>query len=140
MRQVTLWTDGGGKTIAGIGSGYKIGAGIVAECEGHRKEWALELGNGTSQQSELLAIYEALDLLRDRAALHVTVITDSKYCWGVLTGHFEARCNLPIIRAILKRMAEFGRVDINWVKGHAEDLNNERADRLAGIGCGRITL
>jgi ribonuclease HI len=138
VRTVRLWTDGGCKRLAGNGSGYTIGAGIVAECGSHRQEWHIPLGIGTNQQAELLAIYEALGLLQDRANLHVIITTDSQYCQGVLTESWAAEKNLPIIRACIKRMREFGRVEFRWVKGHDKDANNCRADHLAGIACGRV--
>jgi ribonuclease HI len=138
MRSVYIWSDGGCKRLHGKTNGQQIGAGIVAVCGKHRQEWALPLGKGTSQQAELLAIYEALNLLTDRANLHVTITTDSKYCQGVLTQKWKAEKNVPIIRVCLKLMAEFGRVTIVWVKGHSKEENNIRADHLAGIACGRL--
>lgn len=138
MRKVTLWTDGGCKRIEGNTAKQQIGAGIVAECEGHRKEWAIHLGTGTSQQAELLAIYEALGLLEERKSLLVIIVTDSQYCRGVLTENWVAQANIPIIRACMLRIAEFGKVEIVWVKGHDKEPNNHRADYLAGVGCGRI--
>jgi ribonuclease HI len=140
MRTVTIWTDGGCRKATDKGRLFHIGAGVVAECEGHRQEWAIPLGMGTNSQAELLAIYEGLGKLEeDRKNLSVTVVTDSKYCEGVLTNpKWTAKLNIPLITAIKARMAEFGRVNIRWVKGHAAEANNNRADYLANIGCGRI--
>jgi ribonuclease HI len=138
MRKVNIWTDGGCKKLADKCNQQTIGAGIVAECDGHRKEWAVPLGVGTNQQAELLAVYEALGLLQDRANLHVIITTDSQYVQGVLTQNWAAVANLPIIDACMRRMAAFGKVEIKWVKGHDKDANNCRADHLAGIASGKI--
>jgi ribonuclease HI len=138
MRSVYIWSDGGCKRLHGKTNGQQIGAGIVAVCGKHRQEWALPLGKGTSQQAELLAIYEALNLLTDRANLHVTIATDSQYCQGILTKGWKAQSNIPIVRACKQRMEEFGKVTILWVKGHDKNENNIRADYLAGIACGRL--
>jgi len=138
MRRVYLWTDGGCRKMPNKGVLHHIGAGIVAECEGYRQEWAEPLGTGTNQQAELLAIFEALGKLEDRANLWVTVTTDSQYCRGCLTLNWNPKYNIPLIQAVKTRMKEFGRVTIHWVKGHDKDENNNRADHLAGIACGRI--
>jgi ribonuclease HI len=138
MREVKVWTDGACRRLAGNGNMYQLGAGIVAECENHHQEWSVPLGTGTSQQAELLAIFEAFDLMTDRKSLHIILTTDSRYCQGVLTQQWTATANLPIIRACLLLMAEFGKVTILWVKGHAKDPMNCRADHLAGIACGRL--
>ncbi len=138
MRYCVVYTDGGCQSTATCTHPVAIGAGIVAICDGHREEWAVPLGNGTSQQAELLAIKAALTLLTDRKQLSVLIITDSQYACNALTNASRnLKKNLKIIRSLQSLIRQFGAVRFQWCRGHATVEENIRADFLASIACGR---
>lgn len=138
MRQVFVWTDGSIYSPDRRWYGA-IGGGIIIECEAFRDEWAVPLGEGTSQQAELGAIKAALELLIDRPSLAVVIYTDSQYCVGVLDPEkqWKLKHNLPLIAAIRRLRDECGYFTIQWVRGHNHDPNNNRCDYLAAIASGR---
>lgn len=130
LRVVRIWTDGATKRTEQK-KRVRIGAGIVAVCEGRRKEWSLDLGEGTSQQAELFAIYRALELLDERHTLAVTVVTDSQYCWGLLSKQWKAVANVQLVLRLRELTSQFGAFHCTWTPGHADCVENNRADQLA---------
>lgn len=82
----------------------------------------------TNNRMELTAAIEALRALEPGA--RVLVRSDSEYLVKTMDGRYRRKANLDLWR---KLDAEVGarRVRFEWVRGHAEDALNERADRLA---------
>ena len=58
--------------------------------------------NQTNNIAELLAIYSALNILKDdiKIGKKVIIYTDSEYCIGVITGKMKATKNLELIKNI----------------------------------------
>lgn len=97
---------------------------------------------GTNQIGELTAIFMAL---RAHPRGRVRIYTDSQYCINVYTKWAKGWkrkgwvkrdgspvLNLPLIKATMQLLDEHdGLVDFEWVKGHAGNTGNEKADRLA---------
>lgn len=95
----------------------------------------------TNNQMELMAVIQALDALVMPAVL--TIYTDSKYVmdgatkwmqnWkanGWLTASKKPVANKELWECLDKLLLQH-RVIFQWVKGHAGDPGNERADQLA---------
>jgi ribonuclease HI len=133
---VEIWTDGGCKPNPGPG-----GWAAIMRFRGHERELSGNDSASTNNRMELTAAAEALETLKRpcTVALH----TDSEYLrngitrwhqgwvrrnWRSSTG--DPVANMDLWRRILDAAAPHT-IDWRWVRGHAGDAMNERADRLA---------
>jgi len=141
MSDVVIYTDGACKGNPGPGGwGALLRAGAA-----ERELWGGE-PHTTNNRMELLAVIHGLSALTRSCA--VTVYTDSEYVkngittwihgWkkrGWLTADRKPVKNQDLWQR-LDQLAAQHRVDWPWVKGHAGDPGNERADALANRGIG----
>ena len=139
MQEVTIYTDGACSGNPGPG-----GWGALLRAGRHEKAiWGGEPAT-TNNRMELLAVIRALNLLNK--PVHARVHTDSQYVqkgisewihnWkkrGWKTATREPVKNEDLWRALDEAAARH-KVDWVWVKGHAGDPGNERADALARQG------
>ncbi|MBK8073752.1 MAG: ribonuclease HI [Ramlibacter sp.] len=141
MNQVEIHTDGACKGNPGPG-----GWGALLKSGGTEKElFGGELGT-TNNRMELMAVIEALSALRKPC--EVTLYLDSEYVrkgiteWihGWKAKGWRTAARQPVKNADLWQrldaLAHGGghRISWHWVKGHAGDPGNERADELANRG------
>jgi ribonuclease HI len=131
MTEVTFYTDGACSGNHREGRQGRMGAGIVGIANGHRREWSIPLGAGTNQMAELLAVKAALLKVKDRPRTHVTIITDSQYAIGCLTGGWKVIANRELVDDLRPLIAECASFRMQKVAGHAGQADNERADKLA---------
>lgn len=137
---VEAWTDGACSGNPGPG-----GWGVVLLFGGHRRELrGGDAGPTTNNRMELTAAIQALTALTRPS--HVVVHTDSTYVrdgiqrWmaGWKRNGWRTASRQPVKNAELWRELDeacaLHRVEWRWVKGHAGDPNNERADALANEG------
>lgn len=136
---VTIYTDGACKGNPGPG-----GWGAWLSSSGHDKElWGGEPLT-TNNRMELTAVIEALASLK--RSCRITLYTDSQYVrqgitewihnWkrrGWKTADKQPVKNVDLWQR-LDALAALHRIDWRWVKGHAGDPGNERADALANRG------
>jgi len=131
---VEIWTDGACKGNPGPG-----GWGALLRYGEHEKElWGGQSAT-TNNRMELTAVIEALASLKERC--RVVVHTDSQYVKnGIL--EWMAQWIRRGWRTSEKLAAEAARHDIEWrwVRGHAGDPGNERADELANRGVDEVML
>lgn len=139
MPSVVIYTDGACKGNPGRG-----GWGVwMVSGEHEREMWGGELVT-TNNRMELTAVIQALTVLKRRC--NVIIYTDSEYVRKGITewiGGWKRRGwktadNKPVKNADLWQQLETAaaahQVDWRWVKGHAGDPGNERADGLANRG------
>jgi ribonuclease HI len=136
---VEIYTDGACKGNPGPG-----GWGAWLRAGAHERElWGGE-ARTTNNRMELTAVIEALSALKRRS--QVTLHTDSAYVKNGITTWiraWKARGWTTADRKPVKNQDLWQRldalcaqhhVDWRWVKGHAGDPGNERADQLANRG------
>ena len=139
MTTITIYTDGACKGNPGPG-----GWGAWLKSAEHEKElWGGEAVT-TNNRMELTAVIEALAVLKRDSQVHL--YTDSQYVrqgittwihnWkqrGWKTADKQPVKNIDLWQR-LDALATQHRIDWRWVKGHAGDPGNERADALANRG------
>ncbi len=139
MSEVVIYTDGACKGNPGPG-----GWGAWLKSGTHEKElWGGEPAT-TNNRMELTAVIEALGSLKRRCK--VAIYTDSEYVrngittwihnWkqrGWRTADRKPVKNVELWQR-LEALASSHDVSWHWVKGHAGDPGNERADALANRG------
>ncbi len=129
LQPVELWTDGSGTL-----SSSQAGAGIVAISKHVKKEWSIQLPEGTSNFAELSAVREGLLRVKDRPGSWVRVFTDSEYVAGALAPGctwFLSK-NVELVLELRKLSQECGFFEVHTIPGHSGYPYNERADKLAG--------
>jgi ribonuclease HI len=139
MPEVVIYTDGACKGNPGPG-----GWGAWLKSGTHEKElWGGE-PHTTNNRMELTAVIEALSSLTRRCT--VAIYTDSEYVRNGITTWihgWKARGWTTADRKPVKNAELWRRLDAlreqhdvhwHWVKGHAGDPGNERADALANRG------
>lgn len=137
MKNVTLYTDGACSGNPGPG-----GYGAVLIYNNHRKELSGGYRNTTNNRMEILAVIKGLEALN--TSCNVTVYSDSKYVvdaiekgwldkWrrnNWMRNKTEKALNVDLWKRLLALM-ELHNVTFKWVKGHADNEENEKCDKLA---------
>lgn len=135
---VEIWTDGACSGNPGPG-----GWGVLLKSGGHEKELMGGEYETTNNRMELMAAIEGLNALKRPSK--VTLHTDSTYVKDGLTkwihgwkrNGWKTAAKKPVKNKDLWQALEAAcdPHDINWVwvKGHAGDEGNERADELARL-------
>ena len=138
-RRVTIWTDGACSGNPGPG-----GWGAVLRYGGHEKDLKGGEALTTNNRMELTAAIEALESLN--RPCEVILHTDSQYLRGGVTewiatwksNGWRTASRKPVKNEDLWRRldaaAKRHAIEWRWVKGHAGDELNERADKLAREG------
>lgn len=123
MTPVIVYTDGACSGNPGPGGwgAVLIWNGVVKELSGG------ELYT-TNQRMELTAVIKALEALK--RPCEVLVRTDSQYLVGTMTQGWKRRANLDLWGR-LDELCRVHRVEFEWLRGHAGNEYNERADQLA---------
>ena len=106
MHEVSAYVDGACSNNPG-----PMGAGVLLVFGPHRRSIGRYLGEGTNNVAELSAIKIALEMLKDRSKCELIVVTDSKYCIGVLMNGWKVQSNTELvktIRALAKECPKFG--------------------------------
>ena len=136
---VEVWTDGACSGNPGPG-----GWGVILSYKGKQKELSGGEANTTNNRMELMGAIAALESLTRpcTVALH----TDSQYlrqgitAWihGWKKNGWKTADRKPVKNEELWKRLDAAlkqhKIEWKWVKGHAGDVMNERADELARAG------
>ena len=139
MDEAVIYTDGACSGNPGPG-----GWGAVLATARWSRNCTAETAPTTNNRMELLAAISALEALS--RPVSVQLYTDSKYVldgitkwlpgWqrnGWKTASKQPVKNVDLWQRLVAAMAPH-QVSWHWVKGHAGDPGNERADELARLG------
>ncbi len=140
---IEIWTDGACRGNPGPG-----GWGALMRCGDHVRELHGGARATTNNRMEMTAVIEALAAIK--RAGPVVIHTDSQYVklgitewlaqWkrrGWKTADHKPVKNLDLWQR-LSELASGHQIQWRWVKGHAGDAGNERADALANCGVDEI--
>ena len=140
---VHMWTDGACKGNPGPG-----GWGVLMTYGEHTRELFGGEPVTTNNRMELLAVIRGLEALNRPSLVHLHV--DSAYVMNGMTkwihgwkrNGWRTAGKQPVKNAELwQELEELGgrhEVSWEWVKGHAGDPGNERADQLANLGVEQV--
>ena len=137
MKRVILYTDGACSGNPGPG-----GFGTVLQFGAHRKDISGGFVLTTNNRMELLAVIRGLEALKQHC--EVTVYSDSRYIVDAVNKGWAERWRAngwrrnkrenavnPDLWGRLLDLLEKHDVEFRWVRGHAGNPGNERADELA---------
>jgi ribonuclease HI len=134
---VIIYTDGACSGNPGPG-----GYGVILKSGARRKELSGGFAKTTNNRMELMAVIEGLRALKQPC--QVTLFSDSKYVVDAINQGWALRwqannwkrnkrekaLNIDLWQQLLPLLAQH-EVEVRWVKGHADDRDNQRADQLA---------
>jgi len=139
LKQITIYTDGACKGNPGPG-----GWGVLLQYGGHEKELYGGEQETTNNRMELTAVIEALKQVK--YSCHIDLYSDSSYVLNGITQWLanwkknnwktaakKAVKNEDLWRE-LDQLVQTHQINWHWVKGHAGEPGNERADELANKG------
>lgn len=130
---ISIYTDGSSRGNPGPG-----GFGVVLISGHHRKEISQGFRLTTNNRMELLSVIVGLEALKQKNST-VTVFSDSKYVVEAVEKgwleewvkkDFKKKKNQDLWMRFLKIYKQH-QVNFVWVKGHAENIENNRCDKLA---------
>ena len=139
MDRVRLYTDGACSPNPGVGG---WGVVLISDQRGARKELSGAEAHTTNNRMELLAAIRGLEALKRRCAVEIS--TDSQYVHNAFANRWLDRWksngwrtaekkpvqNEDLWRRLLE-LEQVHEVRWRWVRGHAADAENNRADALA---------
>ena len=130
---IKIYTDGSAKGNPGKG-----GYGVVMLFQEHRKEISQGFRLTTNNRMELLAVIVGLESIK-KLNEEVVVFSDSRYVVDAVKKgwlfswektSFSKKKNSDLWLRFLKIYRKH-HVSFTWVKGHANNVENERCDFLA---------
>lgn len=131
--KIIIYTDGAARGNPGPG-----GYGVVLISGDHRKELSQGYRLTTNNRMELLAVIVALEKLKNEGS-EVTIYTDSRYVADAVEKNwlfewerkgFKKKKNPDLWKRFLAVYRKH-KVNFVWIKGHADNPENERCDQLA---------
>ena len=137
IKTVDIYTDGACSGNPGSG-----GYGVVMLYNGARKELSAAYRLTTNNRMEVLAVIKALEALKEKCI--VNLYSDSKYVVDAINKGWarkwkangwkkadKSRAQNVDLWERLLALLDMHEVKFIWVKGHAQNIENERCDILA---------
>tara|TARA_B100001057_G_C22775016_1_gene921236 strand:+ start:616 stop:1089 length:474 start_codon:yes stop_codon:yes gene_type:complete len=139
---IEIYTDGSARGNPGKG-----GYGIVLLYKGRRKEISEGFRLTTNNRMELLAVIVAIEAIK-KDLENITVYSDSKYVINAVEKgwlfnwektNFNKKKNPDLWIRFLKAYRKH-KILFKWVKGHSNNIENERCDYLAVSASEKLPL
>lgn len=130
---IEIYTDGAARGNPGPG-----GYGIVLKYKNFRKEISGGFNHTTNNRMELLAVIIGLESITQKDLL-VKIYSDSKYVIDSINlkwvfrwqkNGFKNKANPDLWQRLLK-CYNINKHELVWIKGHADNIENNRCDELA---------
>lgn len=142
MKHVDIWTDGASKGNPGIGAYGIVLKYTDSSGKEHRKEIKEAFESTTNNRMEVLSAIVALKELKEPC--EVTLTSDSQYLVKAFNenwieswikndfrkGKSDEVKNIDLWEELIA-LTKVHNVKFVWVKGHADNVENERCDELA---------
>lgn len=144
MKEITIYTDGACRGNPGPGGFGSVLIFVDTKGDIHRKELSGGYRLTTNNRMEILAFIEALEALKEPC--RIDLYSDSKYVVDAITQGWiekwkrfgwykdakrkEKAKNVDLWKRLESAMAGH-EITFHWVKGHADDQENNRCDELA---------
>ena len=134
MNEIQLYTDGAARGNPGRG-----GYGALLIFGNHKKEISRGFKHTTNNRMELWAIIAGLEAITNKE-IPVTIYSDSKYVVDTINKgwletwmktNFKGGKKNPDLWKQYHTLSKNFSIKIVWVKGHADNPNNNRCDILA---------
>ena len=134
LKELIMYTDGSSRGNPGPG-----GYGTILIWSGKSKELSAGYRRTTNNRMELMAVIAGLEAL-NREGLSITVYSDSQYVvraveegWlkNWVATNFKGGKKNKDLWLYFHQLAQKHSVRFKWVKGHAENIYNNRCDELA---------
>lgn len=138
---ITVYTDG-----SALGNPGPGGWGLIIRLKtGEAEEYSQGYEHTTNNRMEMMAVINALETLEDFKGDAITIHSDSQYTINGITkgwaegwrkkgwkkGDGKPALNPDLWGIMLDLVEKFEKLSFKWVKGHAGNPLNERADDLA---------
>lgn len=134
QNKITIYADGSSRGNPGPG-----GYGAILMCGNHTKELSAGYRLTTNNRMELLAVIKALEALK-KNNLPITIYTDSQYIVNTvekkwldnwIRTQFKSGKKNKDLWLRYHQLAQNHHIHFKWVKGHADNVYNNRCDILA---------
>ena len=131
---IQMYTDGAARGNPGPG-----GYGVILMSGKHRKELSQGYRRTTNNRMELMAVLAGLGALK-KEGMNVTIYTDSQYVakaiqegWlkNWIVTQFKGGKKNKDLWMQYHELAQKHHIKFVWVKGHADNPQNNRCDQLA---------
>ena len=144
LKELVIYTDGASRGNPGPG-----GYGAILQWGNRAKEISAGYRKTTNNRMELMAVIAALEAL-NKTGLRITVYSDSQYVvkaveqgWlkkWLATNFAGGKKNSDLWRRFAE-LAQHHQIRFKWVRGHADNVYNNRCDELATAAAdGKILL
>ena len=133
-KELTVYTDGASRGNPGPG-----GYGVILQWGSQAKELSAGYRRTTNNRMELMAVIAALQAL-NREGLNIVIYSDSQYVvkaveqgWlrNWIATNFKGGKKNKDLWLRYADLASKHNVRFVWVRGHAENVHNNRCDELA---------
>jgi len=134
LNEIVIYTDGAARGNPGPG-----GYGVVLMAGNHKKEISKGYKHTTNNRMELMAVIAGLEALK-KNDLPVTIYSDSQYVVNAVskgwlnnwmrTGFAGGKKNKDLWTKYHQLAKKFN-LKFVWVRGHADNIYNNRCDELA---------
>lgn len=144
MKEITIYTDGACRGNPGPGGFGSVLIFVDSKGDIHRKELSGGYRLTTNNRMEILAFVEALEALKEPCSINL--YSDSKYVVDAITQGWiekwkrfgwykdakrkEKAKNVDLWKRLEAAM-DGHEITFHWVKGHADNRENNRCDELA---------